>query len=360
MIFKEHIIHNDSDENNEENSEENEDNSPSIFQKSKISQKDIKEIWQANYNADISASELISKNIPGLSSSTVYRHYQSLREKGTSNRKIGSGRKSILSPDSKKLILKQIKNDDTQTPEEISEILKDNNYKGSPKTIRKFLKKEGFISKPPVESYELSEDQKRIRKKWWIDHKDYDWDKVIFTDETAFKTGKKKTKRWLKKDEKNITSLRKYSKKVNCWGAICKGGKCSLKLFTQNMDAEFYVKILTEKFNEMRSIDGKNWELQFDNDPKHKSKLAQEYLKKHKIVALEWPPYSPDLNPIENIWGIMVGKLRKKNISTQSELIELVNQEWEKIDQEQIDNWIDSMSGRIIEWIDHDGDRIKY
>ena len=118
-----------------------------------------------------------------------------------------------MSPDSKNIILKQIKNDDTQTPEEISEILKDNNYKGSPKTIRKFLKKEGFISKPPVESYELSEDQKRIRKKWWIDHKDYDWDKVVFTDETAFKTGKKKTKRWLKKDEKNITSLRKYSKK---------------------------------------------------------------------------------------------------------------------------------------------------
>ena len=53
-------------------------------------------------------------------------------------------------------------------------------------------------------------------------------------------------------------------------------------------------------------------------------------------------------------------KIKKKNISTQSELIELVNQEWEKIDQEQIDNWIDSMSGRIIEWIDHDGDRIKY
>ena len=106
---------------------------PLLFQKSKISQKDIKEIWQVNYNSDVSASELISKNIPGLSSSTVYRHYQSLREKGTSNFKIGYGRKSILSPESKKLILKQIKNDDTQTPEEIWEILKDNNYKRSPK-----------------------------------------------------------------------------------------------------------------------------------------------------------------------------------------------------------------------------------
>ena len=70
-------------------------------------------------------------------------------------------------------------------------------------------------------------------------------------------------------------------------------------------------KNINRKFNEMRSIDGKNWELQFDNDPKHKRKLAQKYLKKHKIVTLEWPPYFPDLNPIENIWGIMVWKLKR-------------------------------------------------
>ena len=97
----------------------------------------------------------------------------------------------------------------------------------------------------------------------------------------------------------------------------------------------FLCKNINRNFNEIRSIGGKNWELHFDNDPKHKSKLAQEYLKKHKIATFEW---SPDLNPIGNIWRTMVGKSRKKNISTQSELIEFVNQEWEKIDQEQIYN----------------------
>ena len=71
--LKEHIIYNDSDKNKEENNEQNEDISPSIIQKSKIPQKDIKEIWQSNYNADVSASELnFFKNISGLSSSTVY------------------------------------------------------------------------------------------------------------------------------------------------------------------------------------------------------------------------------------------------------------------------------------------------
>ena len=161
--LKEHIIDNNSEECDEEESEEGEDYSPSILHESKLSQKEIKEIWQRNYHADVSASDLISKNITGLNTSTVYRHYKSLREKGTSNRKKGSGRKTILNPDSKMLILEQIKNDDTQTPEEISKILKEKKFKGSPKTIRKFLKKEGFISKPPVEFNELSEGQKLAR-----------------------------------------------------------------------------------------------------------------------------------------------------------------------------------------------------
>ena len=72
---------------------------------------------------------MISKNITGLNTSTVYHHYKSLREKGTSNRIKGSGRKTILNTDSKMLILEQIKNDDTQTPEEISKILKKKSLK---------------------------------------------------------------------------------------------------------------------------------------------------------------------------------------------------------------------------------------
>ena len=39
---------------------------------------------------DVSDLEFVLKSITGLNPSTVYRHYQSLREKGTSNRKIGS------------------------------------------------------------------------------------------------------------------------------------------------------------------------------------------------------------------------------------------------------------------------------
>jgi len=47
-----------------------------------------------------------------------------------------------------------------------------------------------------------------------------------------------------------------------------------------------------------------------DNATFHKGKQLKELFEKynHKLVFL--PPYSPDLNPIENIWGTIKQQLR--------------------------------------------------
>jgi transposase len=42
-----------------------------------------------------------------------------------------------------------------------------------------------------------------------------------------------------------------------------------------------------------------------DNAPAHAAKETKQLLADLAINRFEWPPYSPDLNPIETLWKYM-------------------------------------------------------
>ena len=66
---------------------------------------------------------------------------------------------------------------------------------------------------------------------------------------------------------------------------------------------------------------------QHDNDPKHTSKMIIALLKRLKVKVMYWPNMSPDLNPIEHLWGILKWKVEVCKVSNICQLCDIM-EEW--------------------------------
>ncbi len=86
-----------------------------------------------------------------------------------------------------------------------------------------------------------------------------------------------------------------------------------------------------------------------DNAPGHAAIDTRIKLQELGIERLPWPPASPDLNPIENIWQIIKQKLRKYTpaITKVADLQATVQKEWDAIDWYCILKLIETMIARI-------------
>ena len=79
------------------------------------------------------------------------------------------------------------------------------------------------------------------------------------------------------------------------------------------MNGELYREILADELMRTMSMHdlGLTVIFQHDNDPKHAAHETKRWLSEHRIKVLDWPAYSPDLNPIEHLWNEMDHRLRK-------------------------------------------------
>lgn len=88
----------------------------------------------------------------------------------------------------------------------------------------------------------------------------------------------------------------------------------------------------------------------------HRVYIVRELLTEIGINVMEWPPYSPDLNPIENLWALMKAKIYERypelekapdTEETRFQLIEAAKEAWHAIDDRVLQNLCNTMPHRV-------------
>jgi len=99
-----------------------------------------------------------------------------------------------------------------------------------------------------------------------------------------------------------------------------------------------------------------------NNAPGHRGKKTQAEIQRRKMSKIIWPPYSPDLNPIEKIWDWMKDYIENvfPEQMTYPQLRAAVQEAWDSITADQLKELIDSMHDRYQAVIDADGKQTPY
>ena len=128
---------------------------------------------------------------------------------------------------------------------------------------------------------------------------------------------------------------------------------------------EYTTTVLPHLLAEGEKLFSCNWTFQQDNDPTHKTAgLVISDFNKARGTSIDllqsWPPNSPDLNPIENLWGYIQARVQAKGCKTFDEFKSAVVHELKTVDKTYLRNLLKSMNKRIKKTVQLEGGKTKY
>lgn len=156
--------------------------------------------------------------------------------------------------------------------------------------------------------------------------------------------------------ERLLKGRKHFSQSVMVSVAVSKRGKTSL-VFVQpgaKINSTYYCDHVLEGnglLRDIRRLSGNHFIFQQDGAPAHRSRQTVAFLNVNVPEFIEpdnWPPNSPDLNPVDySIWGALQQLVYRQKIHDLVHLKEVLTSYWEQVSQDLIDKAIDQWLRRI-------------
>ncbi|UYV78950.1 SNAI1 [Cordylochernes scorpioides] len=186
----------------------------------------------------------------------------------------------------------------------------------STRTISRRLVANGLHSCRPLRRLPLTPPNRRQRLEWcrarstWMT----EWHRVVFSDESRFclSSDSRRVRVWRRRRERSnpaaiVERPTVRQRGIMVWGAIAYDSRSPLLRIQGTMMAQRYVDDVLRPVTLPYLQGVPNALYQQDNARPHTARIRQQALQ--DVQMLPWPPYSPDLSPIEHVWDIIGRRL---------------------------------------------------
>ena len=221
----------------------------------------------------------------------------------------------------------------------------------------------------------LTPQQRRVRVNWCRRHRGDNFRRFVFSDEVIFRlrrnilTGSGKLRVYRRAGTKlapiNIFNVPRVQEQgtLTMWGCFSATGFGICRISKETMNSEKYLTTLQNYLLPsldllFPAIEHPHVTFQHDNATPHKAITIRNWLNEQLFRTVDWPPYSPDLNPIENVWGMMKRAISLNPPTTLAELENFIFNYWNRLDANLANRLVDSMNRRCTKVIQRNGLRV--